>query len=144
MAPSHPDLSTRNQLSGTVTGVTLGSVMADVAVDVQGQEIGAVISRHSAERLALAEGDSVTVLIKATEVMLSKGTETYDRITTRNQIAGTIDDVSLGSVMAEVTVSVAGGDMVAAITRKSADRLQLAAGDEVVVLTKATEVMLAK
>ena len=51
--------------------------------------------------------------------------------------------VTLGSVMAEVTVSVAGGDMVAAITRKSADRLQLAAGDEVVVLTKATEVMLA-
>ena len=144
MAPSHPDLSTRNQLAGTVTGVTLGTVMADVAVDVQGQEIGAVISRHSAERLALAEGDSVTVLIKATEVMLSKGTQTYDRITTRNQIQGTIDSVSLGSVMAEVTVSVAGGDMVAAVTRKSADRLQLAAGDEVVVLTKATEVMLAK
>jgi molybdate transport system regulatory protein len=144
MAPSHPDLSTRNQLAGTVTGVTLGTVMADVAVDVQGQEIGAVISRHSAERLALAEGESVTVLIKATEVMLSKGTQTYDRITTRNQIQGTIDAVSLGSVMAEVTVSVAGGDMVAAVTRKSADRLQLAAGDEVVVLTKATEVMLAK
>ncbi len=65
-------------------------------------------------------------------------------LSTRNQLSGTVTGVTLGSVMAEVTVSVAGGDMVAAITRKSADRLQLAAGDEVVVLTKATEVMLAK
>ena len=66
------ELSTRNQLPGTVRSVTLGSVMAEVIVDVGGNEIVAAITRRSAEGLALREGDPVTVLIKATEVMIGK------------------------------------------------------------------------
>jgi molybdopterin-binding protein len=46
--------------------------MAEVVVDVGGQEIVAAITRGSVEELALAEGDAVTVLIKTTEVMLGK------------------------------------------------------------------------
>ena len=65
-------LSTRNQLKGTVTSVALGGIMAEVVVDIGGQEVVAAITRGSAEQLALAEGDAVTVLIKATEVMLGK------------------------------------------------------------------------
>jgi tRNA (adenine37-N6)-methyltransferase len=63
-------LSARNQLSGTVRGVELGAVMAEVTVDVNGQEIVSAITRSSAERLGLAEGQPVTVIIKATEVLL--------------------------------------------------------------------------
>jgi molybdate transport system regulatory protein len=65
-------LSTRNQLEGTVTAVSLGGIMAEVTVDIGGQQIVAAITRGSAEELELAEGDAVTVLIKATEVMLGK------------------------------------------------------------------------
>jgi molybdopterin-binding protein len=65
-------LSTRNQLPGKVTEVKLGGIMAEVSVDLGGQSIVAAITRESAESLALAEGDDVTVLIKATEVMLGK------------------------------------------------------------------------
>ena len=63
-------LSARNQLSGTVTSVELGAVMAEVTVDVAGQQIVSAITRASAERLGLAEGRPVTVFVKATEVML--------------------------------------------------------------------------
>jgi molybdopterin-binding protein len=66
------ELSTRNQLKGTVTGVQLGGIMAEVVVDIGGQEIVAAITRGSSEHLKLAAGDQVTVLIKATEVMLGK------------------------------------------------------------------------
>jgi molybdopterin-binding protein len=65
-------LSTRNQLSGTVTGVKLGTIMSEVTVDVGGQTVVAAITRGSAEELAITEGDQVTVLIKATEVILGK------------------------------------------------------------------------
>jgi molybdopterin-binding protein len=65
-------LSARNQLKGTVTGVTTGAVMAEVVVDVGGQEVVAAITRTSAENLGLAAGDGVTVVIKATEVILAK------------------------------------------------------------------------
>jgi molybdopterin-binding protein len=63
-------LSARNQLQGTVRHVELGTVMAEVTVDVSGQQIVSAITRASAERLALAEGQPVTVFIKATEVLL--------------------------------------------------------------------------
>jgi molybdopterin-binding protein len=63
-------LSARNQLTGTVRSVELGAVMAEVVVDVDGQQIVSAITRSSAERLGLAEGRQVTVFIKATEVLL--------------------------------------------------------------------------
>ena len=65
-------LSARNQLKGTVTSVTGGTVMAEVVVDVGGQEVVAAITRASAESLNLVKGDDVTVVIKATEVILAK------------------------------------------------------------------------
>jgi molybdopterin-binding protein len=64
-------LSARNQLQGTVRSVKLGTIMAEVVVDVGGKEIVSAITRGSAERLGLSEGSAVTVIIKATEVMLS-------------------------------------------------------------------------
>jgi molybdopterin-binding protein len=65
-------LSTRNQLSGKVTDVKLGTIMSEITVDIGGQTVVAAITRGSAEHLGLATGDEVTVLIKATEVMLGK------------------------------------------------------------------------
>ena len=66
------ELSTRNQLKGTVKSVKLGTIMAEVVVDVGGQEIVAAVTRGGVEGLNLSEGEGVTVLIKATEVMLGK------------------------------------------------------------------------
>lgn len=65
-------LSTRNQLAGKVKDVKFGTIMSEITVDVGGQTLTAAITRASAEELELAAGDDVTVLIKATEVMLGK------------------------------------------------------------------------
>ena len=65
-------------------------------------------------------------------------------LSARNQLAGTIKSIRLGSVMAEVVVEVAGGEVVAAITRGSVESLGLKVGDEVHAVIKATEVMIAK
>jgi molybdate transport system regulatory protein len=67
------EISARNQLKGTVRSVELGTVMAEVVVDVSGQEIVAAITRGSAEHLDLTTGAEVTVIIKATEVMIATG-----------------------------------------------------------------------
>jgi molybdopterin-binding protein len=141
---THEHLTTRNQLRGTVENVLLGSIMAEVVVDVNDEKLVAAITRHSAERLGLKGGDAVTVLVKATEVMLAKGESQLDRLTTRNQIAGTVTSVETGTVMAEVRIDITGEELVAAVTRRSVERLELTEGDAVVVLIKATEVMLAK
>ena len=65
-------ISARNQLPGTVTSIHAGEVMAEVEVSVGGHPIVSVITRRSVEDLGLAVGDEVTVVIKSTEVMLSK------------------------------------------------------------------------
>ena len=46
--------------------------MAHVLVQVGGNTIESVITRTSAEELALKKGDSVRVVVKSTEVMIQK------------------------------------------------------------------------
>ncbi len=65
-------------------------------------------------------------------------------ISARNQLDGTIKSVKLGTVMAEVVASVGGFEVVSAITRVSAEAMNLKAGDRVKIVIKATEVMVAK
>jgi molybdopterin-binding protein len=65
-------LSARNQFKGTVKTVKLGNVAAEVVVTVGGLEVVSMITRGSAESLALKQGDAVTVVIKSTEVLIDK------------------------------------------------------------------------
>jgi molybdopterin-binding protein len=66
-------ISARNQLKATVKSVKLGSVMAEIVVELpDGQEIVSAITRTSAEGLNLQAGDSIVAIIKSTEVMIGK------------------------------------------------------------------------
>jgi molybdopterin-binding protein len=66
-------LSARNQLEGTVVSVEHGAVMSTVVIRLSGgQDVVSAITKGSAEALELAEGDAVTAVIKATEVMIGK------------------------------------------------------------------------
>jgi molybdopterin-binding protein len=50
------EISARNQLKGTVKTVTTDGLMAEVIIDIGGQEIASTITRASAERLGLRSG----------------------------------------------------------------------------------------
>ncbi|HEV2662393.1 MAG TPA: TOBE domain-containing protein [Ktedonobacteraceae bacterium] len=64
-------ISARNQLRGKIVSVKLGSIMAEVVVELpDGQQIVSAITRSSAESLELKEGDQVAAIIKSTEVMI--------------------------------------------------------------------------
>ena len=67
------DLSARNQLKGTVKSVELGTIMSEVVVEIEGQEIVAAITKGSVERLALQEGMEAIAVVKATDVMIGTG-----------------------------------------------------------------------
>jgi molybdopterin-binding protein len=65
-------LSTRNQLSGTVKEIELGSVMSVVKVELTGgQQVTASVTKEAIADLGLEKGSAVTVLVKSTEVMLA-------------------------------------------------------------------------
>jgi molybdopterin-binding protein len=66
------------------------------------------------------------------------------KLSTRNQLAGTVTEVQHGEIMTSVKVALNGGDTItAAITREAAQELDLKVGDATTALVKATEVMLA-
>jgi molybdopterin-binding protein len=64
-------------------------------------------------------------------------------LSARNQLKGTVRSVKSGSVMAEVTVRIEPAEVTATITDSSRERLKISEGDEVTVVIKSTEVMIA-
>ena len=66
-------LSARNNLTGTVKSLKKDEIMAEVVVELgDGQTVTSTITRSSADRLELAEGDEVSAVIKASEVIIGK------------------------------------------------------------------------
>jgi len=65
-------LSARNHLKGVIEEITWGDVLVHVTVRVGDDVIESVITRRSAEDMALAKGDKVSAVVKATEVMIAK------------------------------------------------------------------------
>jgi molybdopterin-binding protein len=65
-------------------------------------------------------------------------------ISARNSLKGTVKRILPGAINAEVTVELANGlEVVAIITKESAERLKLAEGKEVYAVIKASDVMIA-
>ncbi|SNS99922.1 TOBE domain-containing protein [Rhodococcoides kyotonense] len=65
-------LSTRNQLTGVITEVTLGSVMATVKIKLDGgeQTVTSSITKEAAVELGLEVGQAATAFVKSTEVTI--------------------------------------------------------------------------
>jgi molybdopterin-binding protein len=65
-------LSTRNQLTGTIIDVDLGTVMAIVKVRLDGgdQVVTSSVTKDAALDLGLEVGQAATVFIKSTEVTI--------------------------------------------------------------------------
>jgi molybdopterin-binding protein len=64
-------LSARNQIRATVTGVTSGEATANVVLDANGVRLVASITVEAARELGLAESREVIAVIKASDVMVA-------------------------------------------------------------------------
>jgi len=67
-------LSARNQLRGTVSGITRGQAIANVELDVSGQRVVSSITVEAVDDLGLAEGSEVIAVVKASDVILATET----------------------------------------------------------------------
>jgi len=65
-------ISARNKRRGQIQEIVLGDIMAHIVVKVGDNLIESVITRRSAEELKLKKGDTVSAVVKATEVMILK------------------------------------------------------------------------
>ncbi len=65
-------ISGQNKLAGEVIAIKMGDVECQVTMKSGEHRIVSIITRDSAEEMALAVGDQVVALIKSTEVMIMK------------------------------------------------------------------------
>lgn len=66
-------ISARNQIAGTVLSVTPGAVSATVKIDIGGGNVvTSSITHEASDDLGLAIGDAVTVIVKASDVLIGK------------------------------------------------------------------------
>jgi len=65
-------------------------------------------------------------------------------LSARNQLAGTIESITLGDIMAHVVIRIGDQQVESIITRASAESMGLKKGDSVRAVIKSTEVMVQK
>lgn len=135
--------SARNQLVGTVKHIKHGVVNDEITVTLKGgQEICATITCDSREYLDLKEGDPVVALIKSTSIIIATDAA-HIKLSARNQLTGTISNISRGAVYSLVEIDLGSGvSVIAGITIESTDGLDLHPGQTATALFKAGSVIL--
>ena len=152
--------SARNTLSGIIARIQPGAINDEVALALKdGVEIVANITHESVVALGLTEGRRAFALIKSSSVMLGVPAAPADRLahadadraqtsvpmrlSARNQLPGTVARISKGAVNADVNLTLANGDSLAAvITLESLEALQLSPGAPAAALFKASSVII--
>ncbi|WP_024873196.1 TOBE domain-containing protein [Tolumonas lignilytica] len=134
--------SARNQFIGTVTAIRSGPVEFEVTLQLdEHTHLTALITSESAERLGIFPGEELYALIKSSSVMLV--TDRKLKLSTRNQLWGTISHIFRGPVNTEVVISLPGDRSVCAvITTESAQEMGLQEGQDASAAFKASAVLL--
>lgn len=137
-------ISARNQIVGIVENISLGAVNAEVQIKLKsGNRLVSIITNSSIENLGLTIDDEVVAVIKSSNVLLS--TESNLKLSARNSLKGTIEEISLGAVNAEVVINIGNEDKVVAIvTANSIKNMNLQIGTKVDAIIKASDIMIGK
>jgi molybdate transport system regulatory protein len=125
-----------------VTNIHAGEVMSLVMFQAGDHRLVTSVTNDGVNEIQLKPKDSVTAVIKSTEVILTKGENGVLKISPRNKLKGQVTSVQKGEAMGLIAVAVDSLHFGAAITRQAIDEMQLVVGDTVTVVIKATEVML--
>lgn len=134
--------SARNQFACTISGLREGDIDYEVFLRMEGDtELVAIITRESAERLALQIGTEVFALVKASSVLLM--TDQGLRTSVRNQLRGTVTRVHESAVNAEVVIDLGHGKSVTAVvTQESVRSLGIAEGTAACALIQSSSIIL--
>lgn len=135
-------ISARNILKGAVVAVAEGAVNGVVSIKIGDDVVKADITMDAIKSLGRAEGVEAFAIVKASSVMFAAGSEKIAGISARNQIAGTVVEVTEGAVNGHVVIETASGARIkGSITNEAIEALGLAQGAPAIAVVKSTDVM---
>ncbi len=140
----------RNHFRGTIRKITKGAVSAEICIQISPtNELIAIITNPSVDKLELAEGKEVYALIKASSPILMSAPVLMAenegiRTSARNYLVGTVQYIDHGAVNAEVVIDLADGKtLTSIITEASAETLEIKEGQKICALIKSSHIILA-
>lgn len=137
-------ISARNIFTGSISAITQGSVNTEVEVTLGGNDkVIAIVTNSSAQKLRLSAGKAVTVLVKASSVLVMTDAAGLE-LSARNVLTGKVSKVNNGPISSEVAIELASGATVyATITHYAVEELGIKAGTTASAVFKASSVILA-
>jgi len=133
--------SARNQLFGTVVSNDAQQVVQHLLIQLADgvTQLNVALTQRSADRLQLAAGKEVLVLIKAPWIRVSRDAAEED-----NQLAATVTAIEPGEQMSEVLMQLASGEtLCATLTNEQLQQLKLQPGDAVIASFNAENAIVA-
>lgn len=141
---SRMKISARNQLVGQVDLIQQGKVNSEVYIKLNsGYTMVSVITNDAVKDLKLQCGDSVVAFFKSSCVLVT--TDITLNISARNKFQGTITNMQIGEINAQLYINIGNNDMVVSvITLNSVRALGIKMGMSVSAIIKASDVMIGK
>lgn len=133
--------SARNQLFGTVVSNDAQQVVQHLLIQLADgvTQLNVALTQRSANRLQLAAGKEVLVLIKAPWIRISRDAAQDD-----NQLAATVSAIEPGEQMSEVLMKLASGEtLCATLSNDQLQQLRLQPGDAVIASFNAEHAIVA-
>lgn len=133
--------SARNQLFGTVVSNDAQQVVQHLLIQLADgvTQLNVALTQRSADRLQLAAGKEVLVLIKAPWIRISRDAAQDD-----NQLVATVSAIEPGEQMSEVLMKLASGEtLCATLSNDQLQQLRLQPGDAVIASFNAEHAIVA-
>lgn len=132
-----------NSLSGHISDVKVNGSLSLVAVDVgKAISLQSIVIETPETASYLKKGKQINVLFKETEVVI--GTAEDHAISLQNRIIGVINSIEKGELICRVVVHSSVGEIVAIISTRATEHLELRVGKEVCAMVKLNEIMLSE
>lgn len=137
-------ISARNQLVGKVDLIQQGKVNSEVYVKLKsGYTMVSVITNDAVRDLKLQCCDEVIAFFKSSCVLVT--TDITLNISARNKFQGTITNMQVGEVNAQLHINIGNDDTImSVITLNSVRALNIKMGISVSAIIKASDVMIGK
>lgn len=136
-------ISTKNQLKGTILEVQQGPVDAIVTLKIsEDNTITSIIPADAVERMSLAVGVPAYAIVSSFVIMLALDPEEM-KLSTINQLKGTILSVCKGPLNANVELEIGGNNIInSTVPIDAVERLGLAVGTTAYAIASAYVIML--
>ena len=131
-----------NQLSGKIENIETKNGLSFVSIKVGTATLFAIVMQtlHNSPHLKI--GNSIQVIFKATEVIIS--TRLVVHISLQNRLAGKIYTIESGILMSRLLLKTEIGMLISVIPTISVNRLELKVDSEITAMIKSNNLILIK